>query len=242
MSAPDEDKMEYLDYFAGALPAKLILSIDITNIREAAIALNTSSVGGLKKEIDLALYLIGIVAFFEAYCKNQFASVGNICPMILKGFSEKREDVSIRLNDLLQIPRLLDYRLGSLLSENYDFGSAKSINSLFFDLLGITPFSIKEIKKFEKLLSDRNLLVHHGGIYTYKYSKQRLNIDSVENLAHWHSLIVTHDELISWIDFLWSLAVKITKETHASMRKIIQEKGINLTPQQEGGIDALLWE
>jgi hypothetical protein len=62
---------------------------------------------------------------------------------------------------------------GTLISEEYDFGSAKEINGLYQDLLRITPFSANEAKKYSHFLSDRNLLVHHRGVFSYNYASQR---------------------------------------------------------------------
>lgn len=55
--------------------------------------------------------------------------------------------------------------LGFLLAQKYEVGNPKSVNALFTDLLGVTPFAAKERERYERLIDDRNLLVHHGGIY-----------------------------------------------------------------------------
>jgi hypothetical protein len=66
--------------------------------------------------------------------------------------------------------------LGFLLAEKYDFGTPKRINALFNALLKITPFGREDAKRYAALLRDRNLLVHHGGVYTLAYLEQELKI------------------------------------------------------------------
>jgi plasmid maintenance system antidote protein VapI len=80
--------------------------------------------------------LIGLAAFFEAFCKDQFASIINICPETLSRFVAKRNTVTVELADLLLILPTTS-RLGFVLAEKYDFGSAKEVNSLYSDLLGV---------------------------------------------------------------------------------------------------------
>ena len=61
------------------------------------------------------------------------------------------------------------------IAEQFDFGSARAINGIFLDLIGISPFSKAEASKYDQLLNDRNLLVHHAGIYTVRYASQKLS-------------------------------------------------------------------
>jgi hypothetical protein len=80
-------------------------------------------------------------------------------------------------------------------AERYDFETPQSINSLYQHLLQITPFSTQERKRYEQILNDRNLLVHHGDISTMKYTKQsrsagdRVHYDSIRDpsLHFWKS-------------------------------------------------------
>ena len=128
--------------------------------------------------------MIGVVAYFEAFCGDHFASILNLCPQLLVRLKEKGRDVSLDATDLLD-PGLQSHRLGSIVAERYDFGTPQSINSLYQHLLQITPFSAQERKRYEQILNDRNLLVHHGGILTMKYANQgraageRVHYDSI---------------------------------------------------------------
>ncbi len=115
------------------------------------------------------LCLVGLVAYVEAFFKNEFAALINLYPDLLMAFSEKRGEVTLNVLDLINPHEDIQNKIGFLVSEKYDFGTARSINGLYKDLIGITPFSESEMKKYDRLLNDRNLLVHHGGIFTPKY-------------------------------------------------------------------------
>jgi hypothetical protein len=107
--------------------------------------------------------------------------------------------------------------LGSVLSAQYDFGSPRTVNSLFLDRLGVSPVSRDEAKRFDTLLAQRNLIVHHGGIYTYKYHRQNLADRPVQETAHWHSLTLATEEFVAWAEFLESMAGKTAQVTQGAM-------------------------
>jgi len=48
-------------------------------------------------------------------------------------------------------------RLGFLLTENYDLGTAQKVNSLYNCILGISPFSKNERNKFDKPVPSPNV-------------------------------------------------------------------------------------
>lgn len=165
-----------LDCFVGGVPAGILFKMSLDDIRELLQSYKEAEFGfGTLNE----LCLIGLVSYFEAFCKNHFASIINVCPQVLGNFLEKRSDTTVNVRDLLKL-ELLGDQLGFLLAEKYDFGSAKSINSLYCDLILLTPFSKDEIRKYDELLNDRNLLVHHSGVYTSKYHEQKLAKKSIE--------------------------------------------------------------
>jgi hypothetical protein len=45
--------------------------------------------------------LIGLASYFEAFCKNQFASIINICPQTLYKFTQRRENATVKLPHLV---------------------------------------------------------------------------------------------------------------------------------------------
>ena len=185
--------------------------------------------------------LIGLAAYFEAYCKNQFAALINICPQLLENFTVKRENVTINLKDIISMSTTIDYRLGCLLAEEYDFGSAKTINNLFFDLMGITLFSRKEAKRYGEFLEDRNLLVHHGGIYTLKY-RQRFQSKPDHSAVHWNSLIIGKRDFQKWSKFIHDLVKKINAASHRALEEFLKTQGIDLPDGAKRATEMLIYE
>jgi hypothetical protein len=188
------------------------------------------------------LCVIGLVSYFEAFCKNQFAAVVNICPKVLSNFVAKRDTVTIELKNLLDISGEMDHRLGSLLSEKFDFGSAKVINGLFSDLFQVSPFSKKDAEEYRELLNDRNLLVHHGGIYTSKYSGQRRTKQLGEAQPYWFELVVKGDAFIQWSEFLDAIATRTALACYKSLRAFVDESSIELGNERKEAIEYLLKE
>jgi hypothetical protein len=238
MSNPE---IGYYEFFIAALPAKLVFEMDVEELK-AIVAASTDHVEGKRVMSNniAEVCLIGLASYFEAFCKSQFASIVNICPQTLNNFTAKRDNVSIDLKDILRIPDTLGYKLGFLLSEKYDFGSAKSVNSLYHDLLGITPFSTKDAERYSEFLGDRNLLVHHRGVYTFKYQGQRfakVNIGDV----HMQSLIVTKKDFDEWAGFLYAIAEKINLASYKSLKEFLQTENIQLPGGNMEAIECLLW-
>ena len=229
---------DVLDYFIAGLPARILFETDIGELTKL-VSSSTEERGHLNKTAEVCF--IGLAAYFEAFCKNQFASIINICPQTLQTFTSKRGNVTIELKDIIKIYTRLSNKLGSLLSEKFDFGSARTINTLYGDLLGITPFSTKEVKQYDEFLNDRNLLVHHGGIYTFKYHGQRLSNQPVKNLVHWHSLIVGKQEFEEASEFLYSMVNKITTSSHTALKDFLKREKIKLTGKRREAIEFMLW-
>ena len=188
------------------------------------------------------LCLIGLVAYFEAFCKGQFASIVNVCSMTLTNLVKRRAEVSVSVKDLLHITEKLEYRLGSVLADRYDFGSAKLINGLFHDLITITPFSARDSRTYARLLDDRNLLVHHGGAYTLKYAYQNLPANEVRSRVHDDQVTVGKHELKKYAGFLEQIARKLTLATHASLVKFVAANDLVLDQLQQEAMKYMLWE
>ena len=70
----------YLDYFSGGVPAGVIFMLDIEKLRNIADTLEEKE-GHLSTITEVCF--IGLVAYFEAFCKNHFASLLNICPELI---------------------------------------------------------------------------------------------------------------------------------------------------------------
>ena len=173
-----------------------------------------------------SLAYIGLLAYFEAFCKDQFASLINIHPELVISLKENQQDVNIDASEMLKQENSLIQILGFLIAEKYDFGTAKKINALYKALLGITPFAKKEIDRFSNMLNDRNLLIHHGGIYTSKYLKGK-TVTNVSDKPRMFmdSIIITNDRFKEDAEFIKGIARKTIRASNDALKRVLEEQG-----------------
>ncbi len=228
-------KTYWFDFFPGGVPSLEYFLVQVRHVTEIA---DRSEIEKGQLDVTAELCVIGLAAYFEAFCKNEFAAVINICPDILDAFMVKR-DCNIPGRALLFMLSAPRCRLGSLVAEQYDFGSAKSINGLFRDILNIAPFSKREATRYSEFLRDRNLLVHHGGVYTLTYAQQKLAPEEMERQVHWGSLVVNKADVDKWADFLARLATKIGNAAAAAMLRSPVSRGLKRSAERKKAIRAL---
>lgn len=220
-----------LDYFSGGVPplAYFVLRVDAIK----TLILNS------KDEIgDAELCIIGLASYFEAYCKDQFAAIINLCPQVSVEFVSKRE-CKISARSFIEHIEVLPQKFGFLIAEEYDFGSAKAINALFCDLLTITPFSSDEMVIYADFLNDRNLLVHHGGVYTTKYVRDKFSASQIPALAHYYGLSLHKHDIEKWADFILNIGVKLAKASKAALLSFISVNKINVGVDEMDSIAVL---
>jgi hypothetical protein len=224
----------WLDYFSAGVPTLFYVQMHFDDVLNLA----DKSTVGMGLDFTSELCMIGLAAYFEAFCKDHFAALINICPAVLEGFASKR-DTRLAVKDLLHMISGLSEKLGFIVSEEYDFGSARSINSLYQDLLNITPFSKDEMKLYSEFLNDRNLLVHHGGVYTIEYARSK-HIESgtkPTHGAHVESLIVNKDNVYRWAAFLVKMVTKIAGASASALTEFARMKNIIFNETQQEALD-----
>lgn len=226
------------DYFAGAVPAGLIFDLQVDDMR--VVARMPPPKGDLRDAPFAELCLIGLVAYFEGFCKNHFASIINICPPLLRELQSRGRDISISAFHLLDAGEPILPKLGYLVAEGFDFGSAKAINGVFCDLLRVTPFSKDEASHFAGILDDRNLLVHHGGIFGPRYARERFIKRKTERLFL-DSLVVTSEQLEAAATFLQEISLKVRTTTQSTLASYVGDHGIKLSRSAGEAIERLAW-
>jgi len=219
-----------LEYFTGGVPAGLILSLDVNHLRELVKNSNTKD-SNQKKTAEVCF--IGLLAYFEAFFKNNFAALVNVCPELIDNLKKSGMDVCVNADDLLKIGKHPQHKIGFLLSERYDFGSAKKINSIYMSSLNLSPFSKKEKKNYDRLLNDRNLIVHHGGIFTIRYSDQIYEKKYFEKILFMDSLVIRTEYFLSAADYVEKIATKTIQASRSALQEFINSKCINLTATQK---------
>jgi len=225
------------DYFSGAMPAGEYFSLTLNNLWEI---LNSSP----KNDILNEICFVGLISYFEGFCKDHFASIINIIPELIEELKGAKQDVSIESTSILLYREQISNNIGFLLSEKYDFGSAKEINSLFKSLLKVTPFSKKDIKIYNGILRDRNLVVHHGGIYTLTYLQQsKIVTEKGKGRAYFDSIDIDEAYMIDIMEFIEKIAKKMIQSSNVAVKRFITEKKIAVNNNQLTAIDNLLmWD
>jgi hypothetical protein len=226
-----------LDYFSGGVPP--LLTIDgILDDLSRTIDRESTGISRINE-----LCLIGLVSYSEAFFKDQFAAILNIEPTLVNGLMKAGYDALIDPVALLAYQDYWGSKLGFLIAEKHDFGTWKKVNGLFNATLGISPFSKDDANKFDSLLRDRNLLVHHGGVFTTKYLEQK-KIPDQNGVAHtpfFGSLVVTASYLDEQLAFVGELTAKTATQACKRLKQIDEVKLSN-SEQKKHAIEAFVWK
>ncbi len=222
------------DHFSGGVPPLAYFKVKVDELLD--LSNRQPDISGIDCVVELCI--IGLAAYFEAFCKDHFAAIINIVPQTLEDFTDKRE-CRIPVKSMLYKLQSIPHRLGFLIAEEYDFGTAKSVNSLFADLLRISPFSKEEVVQYSRFLNDRNLLVHHGGVFTSKYARQKFNKEQIEANVNMNSLIVTKVDVQRWAKFLFSIAEKLAEASSKALNQFGTNCGIIFPKEINAAIEAL---
>jgi hypothetical protein len=183
---------------------------------------------------------IGLLAYFEAFCKHQFAAIVNLFPNLISQFAAKRGEPKIEFSSVVTFKSEIEKNIGFILAEQYDFGTAKSINGLFRDLLSITPFSKKESETFSEILFKRNLLVHHAGYYTLQYLKDKTITEEAKVKVFKEAVKITTEDYGEVSDFLFEMAMKITRETVKALKSNPEFQSLSLENERAKAIEEML--
>lgn len=229
--------MRALDYFSGGVPASIIFQMAVNDLRK--IMKKSEYDKEMKKNSEICF--IALIAYFEAFCRDHFASLVNICPQLLTQLKKRGRDVTLDGSDLADLKSISTENLGFLIAENYDFGNARKINSVYTALLSVTPFSEKEKEQYNKILADRNLLVHHGGIYTKKYADQRFERKFIKSRVYYDSLVISPQDFSNTTDFLEKIAFKLITSTKKSIKKFVEENCLKQNKEAQKALDYLDW-
>jgi hypothetical protein len=232
------DTVLCLDHFAGGVPAGAIFLGNLKNLREMAAG-SQRRYEGINPVAEVCL--IGLLAYFEAFCKNHFGSLINICPSLIDNLKRRGLEVTVDASHILAFERFTTNCLGFLIAERCDFGTAKSINNHYQDLLNRTPMSVDEVARFDRLVDDRNLLVHHGGLYTARYAGQRFLKKEIQGRVFYDSLVITEAAFLSAAEFLEAIATKTMETTRQALLQFVQEQGLECSAETDKAINALTW-
>jgi len=203
------------------------------------LAQKTKREPGINRVLELCF--IGLLSYFEAFCKDHYASIINIVPQLLIRLREKHVDTNIDVVRAYMFGETVSYRFGFLVAEKLDFGTPKKINANYSSLLEITPFSAKESDRLDLLISDRNLIVHHGGVITSRYAEQILRQKQFNRQAFWNSITISKTRLFAELDFISTISHKLLRSSHTTLLEYAKEEKIRVTREKKRAIDGFLW-
>lgn len=183
---------------------------------------------------------IGILAYFEAFCKHQFAAIMNLFTSLISNFALKRGEPKIEISTIMAYGSEFENNIGFFLAETYDFGTAKSINALFHDLLIITPFSADEEKQMNEIVYQRNLLVHHAGQFTLQYAKSKSNDHPIREQAYKNAVRIDTADFYANAEFLFAMAIKIAQCTVKVVRSLPEYTSLNEDDDRTKAVEAML--
>lgn len=226
----------WLDYFAGGVPTGAYFRMTMVSLRELA-AVQPNSSGAVVKLHEICL--IGLLAYFEAFCKDHFASLINIEPRLVSNLKANGQSVTIDATNVMLFGREIERRIGFLLAEKFDFGTAQKINALFGALLKVTPFSRKEVLTYNRLLRDRNLLVHHGGTFTLSYLEELVDSKKLRSDAFFHSVVINVNDISAAITFIEEIAKKLISASHASLAEYLTRSPMRYATERRKALDAV---
>jgi len=234
-----KEPLHALHCFPGGLPPWMIYDMSVADIDELVQAHVEDVADGVSLNNTLIeIAYIGVVSYFEAFCAGQFASLINVCPYLLAGFSKKRAEVTVSPEDLMQIVQDHHGLLGYLITDKYDFGTPNKVNGLYADLLGITPFTKDEARRYDKCLANRNLLVHHGGMFTLKHARQIAKLVE-RGRPFMDSLVLRKSDYVELSTLLAAMVEKITRACYPIVREAVEEHCVDLQQDQYAAITYL---
>jgi hypothetical protein len=225
------------DYFIGVASPRALFTMHIEGLDEL---MSRKPEWSTVIRIESEVCVIALVSYFEAFCKDVFAGAVNICPDLLLSFREAGQGTTIDAADLLQHRNTPLARIGGLLGEQIDFGSARKINAIYRALVKVSPFSSGEIIRYDQLLNDRNLLVHHGGVYTSRYLAQ-LKERTPPAMPRKNVLEITPAYFATARHLLEGIADKLAQSVRDRIGKFVESAGIEFSETQWEAVWLLAW-
>jgi hypothetical protein len=215
-----------LEYFSGGVPAGAVFWDVLRDIHKIS-AQFAKPERGIQRLQEICF--IGSISYFEAFCKDHFASLINIEPSLVERLRESGQDVTVDASVVALYGTSVARRLGFLVAEKYDFGTARKINALYSALLKVSPFSADEAEAYSRLLGDRNLFVHHGGTYTLSHVMTNREFSKGDRTSHafLNSRVVGNDDVATAIDLLGRISKKIVRATHHALGNHIESAGLS---------------
>jgi hypothetical protein len=226
------DKADPFRFYAGYVPSGEYFRMMADDVVELAGEESGRSV------IRNNLCFIGLIAYFEAFAKDQLGSVLSLAPAAIDRLEAAGHATDITAREALGLKEDIEHQVGFLIAHRLDLGTAKKINAAFSTAVKVTPFGKDGIAKYSKMLRDRNLMVHHGGTYTTAYIEQAFDeIDPRERTAHAYSIKLAADDIKEAADFLKRIARAMVETSAKALEAIVTADGTGIDPARRKAIE-----
>lgn len=225
-----------LEYFPCQAPPAALFKSRINDLRGIAHLgeANHSS------EI-LELVKIGLTAYFEAFCKDQFGSMICLAPSLIKNLAAAGHDTSLDASWMVDNPQEFEHQIGFYIAEKYDFGTPSKINSHFKALIRITPFSSKARVAYDAIIHDRNLLAHHGGTFTTLYVRNAKSPDRSAAKAFQDGIVLSAAQINDDLDLVERIAYALTVNTHKALTAHIYDGDMRVGAEKKKALEFISW-
>ena len=225
-----------LDYFPCQAPPAALFKSRINDLRGIAHLAETHH----SSEI-LELIKIGMTAYFEAFCKDQFGSLISLAPSLVKNLAASGLDTSLDASLIVDDPQEFQLQLGFHIAEKHDFGTPKKINSLYKALIRISPFSSKAAAAYDAILHDRNLLAHHGGTFTTAYVKNAKASHKQTAKAFQDGIVLDTTQIYRDLDLIEDVAYSMAVNTHKALVAHIHDSSGRIGAEKKKALEFLSW-
>jgi hypothetical protein len=88
----DHREPSWLDYFSGGVPMAEVFRITLKDLRAISQSVSEPSTGINRFQ---ELCFIGLISYFEAFCKDHFASLINIEPHLVSNLKANGQNVEV---------------------------------------------------------------------------------------------------------------------------------------------------
>jgi hypothetical protein len=232
------DKADPFRFYAGYVPSGEYFRMTAGHVVELA----EEEVGRSPTRHNLCF--IGLIAYFEAFAKDQLGSVLSLAPAAIDRLKAAGHSTDIAAREALNLKEDIEHQIGFLIAHRLDLGTARKINAAFATAVKITPFGKDDVARYDKMLRDRNLLVHHGGTYTSAYIEQAYDeIDPQERIAHAYSIKLASNDIREAADFLRQIARSMVNASAKALHMIATADGSAADPSRRKAIEFMaVWD
>ena len=222
ISYPDVDDPDEMlnENFIGEFPPLMLFADRFNWLSDFVAEVSSDNLSELlhgQRTVEISF--IGLTSYFEGFLKGLFSTAINLLPDNIENLRRDKHNTNVDAYFVAKYVLGKNIPLGTLLTENFDFGTAQKANALFYSLLKLTPFSKDDARQYNEILQNRNLIVHHGAAATFSHAED-FNLSS-----NYHVMNIGEGITLDAIDYfeaaklIGEIATKINKAVASSISK-----------------------